>query len=72
MEITASILATADRDGRQILDVIVDAAGQKGTGRWTVSAAMELGQPVLLTAEAVGARMVSSMLDLRGELVAAH
>ncbi len=67
VEITAAILSTADDDGQPLVDSILDAAGQKGTGRWTVEAALSLGQPMMLVAEAVGARMLSSMVDLRGE-----
>jgi 6-phosphogluconate dehydrogenase len=48
-----------------MIDVILDAAGQKGTGKWTVISAMELGQPMMLVAEAVGARMVSSFVETR-------
>jgi 6-phosphogluconate dehydrogenase len=65
VEITAEILAVTDDDGSPLIDSILDAAGQKGTGRWTVVSAMELGQPMLLVAEAVGARMLSAMVDVR-------
>ena len=65
VEITADVLAATDDDGRPMIDVILDAAGQKGTGRWTVVSAMELGQPMLLVTEAVGARMLSAMVDGR-------
>ncbi len=65
VEITAEILAATDDDGTPMIDVILDAAGQKGTGKWTVISAMELGQPMMLVAEAVGARMVSSFVDTR-------
>ena len=65
VEITAEILAATDDDGSPMIDVILDAAGQKGTGKWTVISAMELGQPMMLVAEAVGARMVSSFVDTR-------
>jgi 6-phosphogluconate dehydrogenase len=73
VEITADILAARDPEGGgPLIDVILDTAGQKGTGRWTVSSAMELGQPLLLVAEAVGARMISSLLDLRASTAARH
>ena len=65
VEITAEILAATDDDGTPMIDLILDAAGQKGTGKWTVISAMELGQPMMLVAEAVGARMVSSFVDTR-------
>ncbi len=67
VEITAEILAATDDDGTPMIDVILDAAGQKGTGKWTVISAMELGQPMMLVAEAVGARMVSSFVDTRAK-----
>jgi 6-phosphogluconate dehydrogenase len=59
IEITAEILATTE-DGKPLIDVILDAAGQKGTGKWTVIASMDLAQPTALVAEAVYARIVSS------------
>ena len=59
IEITAEILR-ATEDGEPIVDRILDAAGQKGTGKWTVIASMESGQPTTLVAEAVYARIVSS------------
>jgi 6-phosphogluconate dehydrogenase len=65
VEITAEIMEATDTDGTPMIEVILDAAGQKGTGKWTVISAMELGQPMLLVAEAVGARMVSSFVDYR-------
>lgn len=65
VEITSDILGEVDEDGTPMVDVILDAAGQKGTGKWTVISAMELGQPMMLVAEAVGARMVSSFVDVR-------
>ena len=72
VEITAEILERTDTDGRPMVDVILDAAGQKGTGKWTVNSAMELGQPMMLVTEAVGARMVSSFVDLRAEVSEAY
>ena len=65
VDITAEILATVDDDGSPLVENILDAAGQKGTGKWTVISSMELGQPVSLVAEAVYARIVSSFKDLR-------
>ena len=59
IEITSDILAT-ELDGQPIVDVILDAAGQKGTGKWTVISSLDLGQPTTLVAEAVYARIVSS------------
>ncbi len=59
IEITADILRTVE-DGEPIIDNILDAAGQKGTGKWTVIASMEAAEPTTLVAEAVYARIVSS------------
>jgi 6-phosphogluconate dehydrogenase len=64
IEITAEILAT-ELDGGPIVDLILDAAGQKGTGKWTVVSSMDLGQPTTLVGEAVYARIVSSDPDAR-------
>ncbi len=61
IEITAEVLAQVDaKTGRPLVDVIVDEAGQKGTGRWTVKSALDLGIPVTGIAEAVFARALSS------------
>ena len=59
VEITAEILA-ATEDGNPVIDTILDAAGQKGTGAWTVIASMHLAEPTALIAEAVYARIISS------------
>ncbi len=64
IDITADILAFSD-DGRPLLESILDAAGQKGTGKWTAVSALDLGMPVTLVAEAVFARMLSSLKDER-------
>jgi 6-phosphogluconate dehydrogenase len=61
VEITADIMTHRDDDGAPLLERILDAAGQKGTGKWTVISSMELGQPVTLVAEAVYARIVSAL-----------
>jgi 6-phosphogluconate dehydrogenase len=66
IEITAKILATSDSaTGKPIVDVIVDRAGQKGTGRWTSEIALELGVPLPTIHAAVEARSLSSARDLR-------
>ena len=65
IEITGNILAKKDEDGTAIVDKILDAAGQKGTGKWTVIDSANLAQPVTLIAEAVFARCVSAMKDER-------
>ncbi|HEU4894339.1 MAG TPA: NADP-dependent phosphogluconate dehydrogenase, partial [Acidimicrobiia bacterium] len=64
IEITADILRAVE-DGAPLVDRILDAAGQKGTGKWTVIASMESGEPTTLVAEAVYARIVSSDPDRR-------
>lgn len=65
-EITAKILlSTDDRSGQPMIDVIVDSAGQKGTGRWTVIEALKLGQSASTIEAAVGARIWSSQRTRR-------
>ncbi|NNH72434.1 NADP-dependent phosphogluconate dehydrogenase [Nocardia uniformis] len=60
VEITAQVLEQVDaKTGKALVDVIVDAAEQKGTGRWTVKSALDLGVPVTGIAEAVFARALS-------------
>jgi 6-phosphogluconate dehydrogenase len=63
--ITADILAHKDDDGTPLVDKILDTAGQKGTGKWTVIDSAQLGQPVTLITEAVYARSLSSLKDER-------
>ncbi|MFJ4779970.1 NADP-dependent phosphogluconate dehydrogenase [Streptomyces sp. NPDC088762] len=66
IEITAEVLAHTDAaTGRPYVDIVTDAAEQKGTGRWTVQIALDLGVPVSGIAEAVFARAVSGHGDLR-------
>jgi 6-phosphogluconate dehydrogenase len=66
IEITRDILAFRDPDtGRPMIDVILDTAGQKGTGKWTVNSASDLGVPLTLIAEAVFARCLSAQKDER-------
>ena len=66
IEITAEVLAQVDaKSGGPLVDVIVDRAGQKGTGRWTVKSALDLGVPVTGIAEAVFARALSSSIPQR-------
>ncbi|MDW8382841.1 MAG: decarboxylating NADP(+)-dependent phosphogluconate dehydrogenase [Verrucomicrobiota bacterium] len=67
IEITRDILAFKDEDGQPLVDKILDTAGQKGTGKWTVMSSAELGIPVTLIAEAVYARCVSAFKDKRVE-----
>ena len=63
--ITADILGKKDREGRYILDTILDTAGQKGTGKWTVQAALDQGVPLSLISESVFARCLSSRKEER-------
>jgi 6-phosphogluconate dehydrogenase len=66
IEITRDILAkTDDETGKPMVDVIMDKAGQKGTGRWTSLAALDLGIPAQTIAEAVFARALSAIKDER-------
>ncbi|MDA1278119.1 MAG: decarboxylating NADP(+)-dependent phosphogluconate dehydrogenase [Verrucomicrobia bacterium] len=65
IEITADILAFKDTDGEPLVDKILDTAGQKGTGKWTVMNSQELGIPITLMAEAVYSRCVSALKDAR-------
>ena len=63
--ITADILGKKDTEGRYILDTILDTAGQKGTGKWTVQAALDQGIPLSLISESVFARCLSSRKEER-------
>ncbi len=66
-EATSAVLGAIDPDtGVPVVDVIVDAAGQKGTGRWTVIEALKLGQSASTIEAAVGARAWSAGQDVRG------
>jgi len=66
IEITADILAQTDPEtNAPLVDVILDTAGQKGTGKWTGITALELGVPVTLIGEAVFARCLSAMKEER-------
>jgi len=65
IEITAAILTLRDPDGTPRLDLILDSAGQKGTGRWTSVDALELGVPLTLIGEAVNARYLSALKEER-------
>ncbi|HEX2935609.1 MAG TPA: decarboxylating NADP(+)-dependent phosphogluconate dehydrogenase [Bacteroidales bacterium] len=67
IEITRDILAVKDVDGKPLVDKILDTAGQKGTGKWTGVAALDLGVPLTLIGEAVFSRCLSAMKDERVE-----
>jgi 6-phosphogluconate dehydrogenase len=65
IEITKDIMAFKDDDGGYLVDKILDTAGQKGTGKWTVSAALDTGIPLSLISESVFARCLSAQKDER-------
>ncbi len=68
IEITRDILGYKDENGCEVVDLILDAAGQKGTGKWTCIAALDTGMPLTLISEAVFARCISA---IKSERVAA-
>ncbi len=65
IEITAEIFSKKDEDGTPLIDKILDTAGQKGTGKWTVTSALDTGMPVTLIGEAVFARCLSAIKQER-------
>jgi 6-phosphogluconate dehydrogenase len=65
IEITRDILRVADADGQPLVEKILDAAGQKGTGKWTGISSLDLGIPVTLITEAVYARSLSAFKEER-------
>jgi 6-phosphogluconate dehydrogenase len=67
IEISSQIFAKKDEDGSPLVDKILDTAGQKGTGKWTVIGALDTGQPVTLIGESVFARCLSALKEERVE-----
>jgi len=65
IEITRDILGYRDEEGNEVVDLILDTAGQKGTGKWTAIAALDEGQPLTLIGEAVFARCLSAIKEER-------
>src|SRR6201996_2174612 len=66
MEITSKIFSKKDDEtGKDLVDIILDRAAQKGTGKWTSQNALDLGAPLPLITEAVFARVLSSLKDQR-------
>jgi 6-phosphogluconate dehydrogenase len=65
IEITRDILGFRDDSGQPLVEEILDSAGQKGTGKWTVVAALETGVPLTLIGEAVLSRFLSALKDER-------
>ena len=68
IEITADILTRKDDEGQAgpIVDYILDAVGNKGTGKWTSQSSLDLGVPLPLITESVFARYISTYKDERG------
>ena len=64
-EITADIFKYKDENGDYLIDKILDAAGNKGTGKWTSQSALDLGEPLSLITESVFARYISAIKDQR-------
>jgi len=65
IEISRDIMAFKDADGSPLVDHILDTAGQKGTGKWTVINSLDLGIPITLMSEAVYSRCISALKDER-------
>ena len=66
IEITADILQQKDPvTGKDFVDIVLDAAGQKGTGKWTINSALDLGVPAATMAESVFARNISAIKEER-------
>jgi len=66
IEITADIFSKTDPEtGKPMVDVILDSAGQKGTGKWTSQSALDLGVPLSIITESVFARFISTMKEER-------
>jgi len=65
IEITRDILAFNDEDGEPLVEKILDTAGQKGTGKWTVISALDQGVPLTLIGESVFARCLSALKEER-------
>jgi 6-phosphogluconate dehydrogenase len=65
IEITRDILAFKDTDGKPLVDKILDTAGQKGTGKWTVVSSLDMGIPLTLIGEAVFSRCLSALKEER-------
>src|SRR6202007_1419675 len=66
IEITAQIFTAADpKTKKPLVDMVLDKAGQKGTGKWTAQVALDLAVPIPTIAAAIDARVLSSMKDQR-------
>ena len=67
IDISSQIFAKKDEDGAPLVDKILDTAGQKGTGKWTVISALDTGQPLTLIGESVFSRCLSALKEERVE-----
>ncbi|MCX2958118.1 MAG: NADP-dependent phosphogluconate dehydrogenase, partial [Serratia symbiotica] len=65
IDITKDIFTKKDAEGHYLIDVILDEAANKGTGKWTSQSALDLGEPLSLITESVFARYLSSLKDQR-------
>ena len=65
IDITKDIFTKKDEDGKYLVDVILDEAANKGTGKWTSQSALDLGEPLSLITESVFARYISSLKEQR-------
>lgn len=72
IEISSAILAHKDQEGRYLIDLILDTAGQKGTGKWSVINSLEYGTPLNLISAAVYERSLSASKALREEASRAY
>ncbi|MGS3040470.1 NADP-dependent phosphogluconate dehydrogenase, partial [Escherichia coli] len=63
IDITKDIFNKKDEDGNYLVDVILDEAANKGTGKWTSQSTLDLGEPLSLSTESVFARYISSLKD---------
>src|SRR5215831_15257662 len=66
IEITAKVMAVRDKEtGKPLVDLVLDKAGQKGTGKWTAQVALDVGVPIPSISAAIDGRVLSSMKDER-------
>ncbi len=65
IDITKDIFTKKDEDGKYLVDVILDEAANKGTGKWTSQSSLDLGEPLSLITESVFARYISSLKEQR-------
>jgi len=68
IDITKDIFTKKDEEGKYLVDVILDEAANKGTGKWTSQSSLDLGEPLSLITESVFARYISSLKDRESSL----